>query len=197
MPGGEKEPDVNMGYTDMSGPRLHHWMGLINGFQFTAKQNRRLVNRLLCTFSDHKLRVAHMTNIFKIHPVLIFSFSLVIMFSTAVAVADEGLLDGKIFIGRYREKHKSAVKEDVLKFMNGEFHSRGYGQSGFNEGVYQARAEEDRIHFEAETVSPKHGKIKWRGIVQGDAIEVNYQWRKKGWLSDTQKDYLFIGTLKK
>jgi len=138
-----------------------------------------------------------MTKMFKIHQVLIFSFSLAIIFSTAVAAAQEGLLDGKVFIGRYREKHKRAVKEDELRFMNGEFHSTGYGQRGFNEGMYQARIEEDRIYFEAETVSPKDGKIKWRGIVHGDSIEVNFQWSKRGWLSDTQKDYLFKGTLKK
>jgi hypothetical protein len=138
-----------------------------------------------------------MTNMFKIHQVLIFSVSLVIMFSTAVAAAQEGLLDGKIFIGRYREKHKRVVKEDELKFMNGEFHSVGYGQKGFNGGVYKANAEEDGIYFEAETVNPKNGKIKWRGIVRGDSIEVNYQWSKRGWLSDTKKDYLFNGIIKK
>jgi len=43
--------------------------------------------------------------------------------------------------------------------MNGEFQSIGYGQRGFNEGVYAARAEEDKIYFEAETVNPKQGKI--------------------------------------
>lgn len=138
-----------------------------------------------------------MSNMFKINQAIIFSLCLVIIFSAEIAVAQEGILDGKIFIGQYKEKHKRGVKEDELKFMNGEFHSTGYGQRGFNEGVYKARAEEDRIYFEAETVSPKHGKIKWRGIVHGDSIEVNYQWSKRGWLSDTKKDYLFFGTLKK
>jgi hypothetical protein len=46
-------------------------------------------------------------------------------------------------------------------------------------------------------VSPKQGKIIWRGIVNEDAIEVNFHWRKKGWLSDTEKDYSFNGKLKK
>jgi hypothetical protein len=114
-----------------------------------------------------------------------------------IVIAQEGLLDGKVFVGQYREKHKSAVKEDELRFMNGRFHSIGYSQRGFNEGVYTARAEEEKIYFEAETVKSKQGKIKWRGIVHGDTIEVNYRWSKKGWLSDTVKDYLFNGTLKK
>jgi hypothetical protein len=67
---------------------------------------------------------------------------------------------------------------------------------GFEEGVYVARVEEDKIYFEAETVSPKRGKIEWRGIVHRDSIEVKYRWSKKGWLSDTVKDFSFNGTLK-
>ena len=55
----------------------------------------------------------------------------------------------------------------------------------------------DKIYFEAETINPKQGRIKWRGIVHGDSIEVNYRWSKKGWLSDTVKDYSFNGRLKK
>jgi hypothetical protein len=119
------------------------------------------------------------------------------MIGNRIVIAQEGLLDGKVFIGQYREKHKSDVKEDELRFMNGEFHSIGYGQKGFNEGVYIARSEEDKIYFEAETVSPKQGKIIWRGVVYGDSIEVNYHWSKRGWLNDTEKDFSFNGKLKK
>jgi hypothetical protein len=138
-----------------------------------------------------------MTKMFKIYQLFLFTLSLVILFGISSVIAQEGLLDGKIFVGQYREKHKRAVKEDELRFINGEFHSIAYGQRGFTEGAYKARAENDKIHFEAETVSPKRGNIKWRGIVHGDSIEVNYQWSKKGWLSNTEKDYSFNGTLKK
>ena len=134
---------------------------------------------------------------FKIGQLFLFTLSLLIMFGITIVVAQEGLLDGKVFVGQYREKHKRAVKEDELRFLNGEFHSVGYGQKGFNKGVYKARAEEDKIYFDVETVSPKQGKINWSGIVHGDSIEVTYHWSKKGWLTDTEKDYSFNGTLKK
>jgi hypothetical protein len=115
-----------------------------------------------------------------------------------IAIAQERLLDGKVFVGQYRENHKrGALKEDELRFMNSEFHSIVYGKRGFNKGVYTARADADRIYFEAETVNPKQGNIRWQGVVHGDSIEVNYRWSKKGWLSDTVKDYSFKGTLKK
>ncbi len=132
----------------------------------------------------------------KISQLFLFITGLLILFSITNAMAQENLLDGKVFVGHSREKHKNAVKEDELWFINGEFHSIGYGLRGFNEGVYTARAEEDKIYFEAETVNPKQGKIKWYGIVNEDTIEVNYQWIKKGWFSDSEKNYSFNGTLK-
>ena len=138
-----------------------------------------------------------MTNISKKCQLILLTLSLVILFSMTNVIAQEGLLDGKIFVGQFREKHIRTVKEDELRFMSGEFHSIRYGKKGFNNGVYTARAEEDKIYFEAETVNPKQGKIKWRGIVRGDSIKVNYHWSKKGWLSDTEKDYSFTGTLKR
>jgi hypothetical protein len=119
------------------------------------------------------------------------------MFGITIVIAQEGILDGKKFVGQYRENHKRTFKADELRFFNGKFHSIVYGQKGFNEGVYIARAEEDKIYFEAETVSSKQGKIIWRGIVHEDTVEVNYHWSKKSWLSDTEKDYSFKGTLKK
>ena len=134
---------------------------------------------------------------FKIGQLFFFTLSFLIMFGITIVTAQEGLLDGKTFVGQSIEKHIRAVTEDELRFMNGKFQSLVYGQRGFSEGVYTARAEEDKIYFEAETVNPKQGKIKWRGIVHGDSIEVNYRWSKKGWLSDTEKDYSFNGTLKK
>jgi hypothetical protein len=129
---------------------------------------------------------------------LLLAIGFVVLFSTKGVVAQEGLLDGKIYIGQSVENHKSAVNEDKLRFANGDFYSAHFIQKGFNKGVYIAKAEEEKIYFESETVNPKQGKnIKWRGIIQGDSIEVNYRWRKKGWLSDTIKDYTFKGTLKK
>ena len=140
-----------------------------------------------------------MTIMFKICRLFLFTACLVMMsgFIHVIAQEQEDLLDGKVFVGQSREKHKRSVKEDELRFVKGEFYSVGYGKRGFSGGVYKVRTEDDRIYFEAETISPKRGKIKWRGIVHGDSIEVNYHWSKRGWLSDTEKDYLFNGTLKR
>lgn len=138
-----------------------------------------------------------MTNTIKTCQLFIFTLSLVILFSVMAVIAQEGLLDGKVFSGQSIEKHKSAVEKEELSFLNGKFHSLVYDQRGFHKGVYTARSEGEKIYFEAEIVNQKQGKIKWRGTVHGDSIEVNYRWSKKGWLSDTEKNYSFKGTLKK
>ena len=138
-----------------------------------------------------------MTNISKKGQIFLLTLSLVIVFSFAIVIGQKGLLDGKVFVGQSREKNIRTVKEDELRFMDGKFHSMSYGLEGFNEGVYETRVEGDKISFEAETVNPKQGRIQWRGIVHRESIEVNYHWSKKGWLSDTEKNYSFNGTLKK
>ncbi len=138
-----------------------------------------------------------MITIFDIAPIYVLSILLFVLWATPVVCAQEGLLDDKVFIGRYKENHISNAKEEEIKFIDGELHSMVYARRGFTKGVYTAVVKQDGIHFEAVTVSPEQGTIDWRGIVSGDSIVVKYQWRKTGWLADTVRDYSFIGTIVK
>ena len=146
MPLGAKEPNRNYTvYGKFKSPSsLLYW---------SRKQRLYLaINKiagLFFTYSAHPLTIKKyggfdITNMFKICQLFLFTLSLVILFSVTIVIAQEGLLYGKVFVGQSKEKHKRAVKEDELRFMNGEFQSIGYGQRGFNEGVYAARAEEDK-----------------------------------------------------
>ena len=119
------------------------------------------------------------------------------LWTAPVVWAQEGLLDDKVFLGRYKEKHISIVREEKITFMDGELHSMVYESKGFAKGAYTAVVKQDGIHFEAVTVSPRQGTIDWRGIVSGDSIVVTYQWKKNGWLTDTIRDYSFTGTIVK
>jgi len=132
--------------------------------------------------------IAHMY----VLPILLFA-----LWTAPVVCAQKGLLDDKVFIGRYKENHISHVKEEEIKFIDGELHSMVYARKGFTKGAYTAVVKQDGIHFEVFTVSPEQGTIDWRGIVSGGSIVVKYQWRKKGWLTDTVRDYSFIGTIVK
>ena len=138
-----------------------------------------------------------MRKIFKFTRMTFLTVAPFMLWAASVVYAQDGLLDDKVFMGRYTENHLSTVREEKLTFWGGELHSTVFAQRGFTRGVYTAVVKQDGIHFEAVTVSPEEGTIDWRGIVSGDAIAVKYQWRKKGWLTDTVRDYSFIGTIVK
>ena len=138
-----------------------------------------------------------MRTIYDIAHMYVLTILLFALWTASVVFAQEGLLDDKVFIGRYKENHISDVKEEEIKFIDGELHSMVYARKGFTKGVYTAVVKQDGIHFEVVTVSPEQGTIDWRGIVSGDSIVVKYQWRTKGWLTDTVRDYSFIGTIVK
>ena len=107
------------------------------------------------------------------------------------------ILDGKIFIGPTGEKGKKVHHEDVLRFSDGKFTSSECFQYGFKGGLYTTTIEGHTIHFQAETISPTHGKMVWQGTLEGDTLEVTYTWTKERWFWTTFREYWFKGTLKK
>ena len=107
------------------------------------------------------------------------------------------ILDGKTFIGPTGEKGKKVHHEDVLRFSDGKFTSSECFQYGFKGGPYTTTIEGDTIYFQAETISPTHGKMVWQGTLKGDTLEVTYTWTKEHWFWTTFREYWFKGTLKK
>lgn len=108
-----------------------------------------------------------------------------------------GILDGKKFIGPTGEKGKKAHHEDVLSFDGGKFTSSACFQYGFIGGSYTTRVEGDTTYFQAETISPTHGKMIWEGALKGETLDVYYNWTKERWLWTTFREYWFKGTLVK
>ena len=107
------------------------------------------------------------------------------------------LLDGKKFSGPTGEKGKKVHHEDVLSFRDGKFTSSECFQYGFKGGPYTITIEGDTIHFQAETISPTHGKMVWQGTLKGDTLDVTYNWTKERWFWTTFREYWFRGTLQK
>jgi hypothetical protein len=149
------------------------------------------------TYQCLRRKVETMCGFTRCNLVFSLALSLVILYGAPWARAQEGLLDGRDFVGESREIHVRTARNEEIKFVNGELEAILWAGKDFKAGAYTAAYEKDAIVFEAETTSPKKGTIKWRGIVRGDAIEVNYQWHQKGWLSDTVRDYAFKGSQKK
>jgi hypothetical protein len=141
----------------------------------------------------------------------VFYFALILAacLSPKITVADESasneqeniaashILDGKKFIGPTGEKGKKVHHEDVLSFSDGKFTSAECFQYGFTGGPYTATVEADSIHFQAETISPTHGKMEWQGTLKDGTLDVTYTWTKKRWLWTTFREYWFKGSLVK
>jgi hypothetical protein len=129
--------------------------------------------------------------------ITIIAISVLLAVVTLVPMSMAGALDGKVFIGQSGESGKEASEEDTVTFNNGKLHSVVCDQWGFGKGEYTTTKEGSKIHLEAETTSSKHGKILWKGTVEGDSLNAVYTWTKKRFFWTTKKEYWFKGTLKK
>jgi hypothetical protein len=150
-------------------------------------------NQVRLSFGD----VKGMNKMIKIIALCLLGFSHQFLFGTASALAQEGLLDDRAYAGQFSENHMDGVKEDKLVFLAGRFQSHYYAKRGFGNGAYTAWVEMDKVYFKAEIENPKNSRIYWQGFARGDNIVVTFRWHKKGWLSNTEKDYSFHGKLEK
>ena len=78
-------------------------------------------------------------------------------------------------------------------FENGRFLSLACEPYNFGDSPYTARRVGDAIHFQAETVSPTHGRIAWQGVVEGDTARVTFVWTRQRWYWDIRREYWFQG----
>lgn len=85
--------------------------------------------------------------------------------------AQPASLDGRRFEGVFIQRGKTSGDADTLTFTGGRFRSSACDRYGYGDAPYRASAQGDAIAFEAETVSAKHGRLVWRGLVRGDKLD--------------------------
>ena len=89
----------------------------------------------------------------------------------APAAAQGASLDGRRFDGVFIERGKTSGDADTLTFQGGRFRSSACDRYGYSDAAYKTSAAGDAVAFEAETVSPKYGKLQWKGVVRGDKLD--------------------------
>ena len=89
---------------------------------------------------------------------------------TATATAQTGQLDGRRFDGVFLPRGKTSGDADTLLFQGGRFRSTACDRYGYSDAPYRVTSAGDALTFEAETESPKYGKLVWRGVIRGDYL---------------------------
>lgn len=91
--------------------------------------------------------------------------------SAVPATSLSSLLDGRRFEGVVLERGKTSGDADTLIFDGGRFRSSACDQYGYGDGPYSAKRNGDDLTFEAETVSPQYGSLRWSGTVHGPRLD--------------------------
>ena len=81
------------------------------------------------------------------------------------------MLDGRNFVGIVLECGKTQGDADTIVFKNGRFRSTACDRYEYGDGPYTAKAADGAVTFEAQTESPKYGKLIWRGVVRGRRLD--------------------------
>ena len=89
----------------------------------------------------------------------------------APALALASGLDGRRFEGVFLERGKTSGDADTLIFQDGRFRSTACDRYGYSDAPYKATAAGDAVHFEAETESPRYGKLLWKGVVRDGKLD--------------------------
>ena len=89
-------------------------------------------------------------------------------------------LDGRSFNGVFLERGKTSGDADTLIFKDGRFRSTACDRYGYSDAAYRTSKEGDALRFEAETQSPKYGKLVWNGVVRGGKLDATVMMMQPG-----------------
>jgi len=81
------------------------------------------------------------------------------------------ILDGRRFDGVVLERGKTSGDADTLIFERGRFRSTACDRYDYGDGPYTASVQGETVSFTAETESPKYGKLRWKGVVNGERLD--------------------------
>jgi hypothetical protein len=120
------------------------------------------------------------------------------MVSPAWAGEKSNLLDGKSYVGKNGEvgQKLAEYEDEEILFQDGLFTSASCEPYNFGSSPYNTKVVGDKIHFDAVTESPSHGKISWHGVIDAEDVDVTFVWTKERWYWDTRREYWFRGKLK-
>ena len=114
-------------------------------------------------------------------PLLLRALALAALPMALPALAQQGTpLEGRRFEGVFIQRGKTSGDADTLTFQGGRFRSSACDRYGYGDAPYRITSQGDAVVFEAETESPKYGKLIWRGTVRGDKLDATAMMPREG-----------------
>jgi len=105
-----------------------------------------------------------------------------------------GPLDGMAFVGKIGPEGAADV-DDVLYFNDGHFWSAACTKCGFAPSHYWVRHVGQAIEFRGVLESRERGEFTYRGLVRGESVSVEIEWRRERWYGTIDRDLVFEGRL--
>ena len=105
-------------------------------------------------------------------------------------------LDGMQFEGMTGEKGKGDHHADTITFRNGTFRSLDCENWGFGPASYTVEKKGDVVHFTSTLVSPKRGRLEWKGKIIDGKATATFRWKHERWYWNIDREYWFEGTPK-
>jgi hypothetical protein len=96
------------------------------------------------------------------------------------AGAQAQVLEGRSFHGVFIERGKTSGDADTITFKDGRFRSSACDRYGYSDAPYKTVPAADGARFEAETQSPKYGKLLWSGHVRGGKLDATVMMERAG-----------------
>lgn len=94
--------------------------------------------------------------------------------------AEAGPLDGLKFEGVFLERGKTSGDADTLSFQDGRFRSSACDRYGYSDAPYKSTPQGDAVAFEAETQSPRYGRLLWKGTVRAGKLDATATMIREG-----------------
>ena len=103
-------------------------------------------------------------------------------------------LDGLRFAGMTGEKGKGDHHPDTITFKDGVFRSLDCEEWGFGAAPYTVEKKGDALHFTSTLLSPKRGRLEWKGTIVGGKATATFRWKHERWYWNIDREYWFEGT---
>lgn len=102
-------------------------------------------------------------------------------------------LDGLRFEGMTGEKDKGDHHPDTITFKNGVFRSLDCENWGFGPASYTVEKNGDAYHFQSTLMSPKRGRLEWKGKIVDGKATATFRWKHERWYGNIDREYWFEG----